>query len=140
MVRKASDDEREECLRTLRAAFADGRIDERELERRAGRATLAGSRVELALLTRDLPRTRPPAWARTVRRVDRVLLRAHAAAFTAGNGSLVAVWAATGEGGFWPAWLLVPWTPVIALHAAGSWNVRKLLRRRGAGPRRAHPA
>lgn len=119
-------------MRDLRAAYASGRLDERQLERRAGRAACAATRAELWALTRDLPRTEPPRWIRTVDRVDRTLLKGHAATFATANGSLAGVWAATGQGDFWPAWLLVPWTLVLTWHTGGSLTLRRLLRRRSA--------
>jgi hypothetical protein len=134
---RASDAERERCADSLRAHFTAGRLDADEFEERVERAWHARTRGELALLVRDLPRlrpARPPAWVRAVDRVDRTLLRAHATVFGATNGSFVAIWAVTGQGDFWPAWLLVPWAPFMAWHAGGSWTVRRLLRGR-ATPR-----
>ena len=136
-VIRASDDEREACAHTLRRHFADGRLDESELEERVDCAYRARTRPELAVLLYDLPGSprpkRPPAWVRALDRLDRTLLRAHATAFGATNGSFVGIWALTGGGEFWPAWLLVPWAPLMAWHAGGSWTVRRLLRPR---PRR----
>jgi hypothetical protein len=139
MIRRASDDERESCLRDLRAAYVHGRLDAGELERRAGRAATASTQIELRRLTADLPRSSAPRWVRAVDRADRALLKGHAASFTVANGGLVGVWAATGQGDFWPAWLLVPWTMVLSWHAGGSWSVRRMLRRR-AGSRARHRA
>jgi hypothetical protein len=144
MPTRASDREREDCLHELRVAYEEGRLEADELERRAGRAAVAPTRGELTRLTRDLPRSRPPAWLRWLARVDRMLLRAHVTVFGTANGSLVALWAATGQGDFWPAWVLVPWTPLLAWHAGGSWSLRRLLRRRRGStdrtPVRAHRA
>jgi hypothetical protein len=133
MRTRATDHERERCLQDLRAAYADGCLGTDELERRAGRAAVATTRLELVRLTRDLPRTRPPAWARALDRVNRALLRAHAFVFTTGNGALVGIWALAGQGDFWPAWVLVPWTPLLAWHAGGAWGLRRVLRRRLGG-------
>jgi hypothetical protein len=130
VLKRASDADRERCLQDLRASYAAGRIDERELERRAGCAVRASMRMELWALTLDLPRTRAPRWVGAAERVDRALLRAHTGTFTAANGSLVGVWAIAGAGSFWPAIVLVPWTPLLAWHAWGSRAVRRRLRRR----------
>jgi signal transduction histidine kinase len=40
----------------------------------------------------------------------------HAAVFTVVNGLLVAIWAVTGAGYFWPIWPLLGWGAVLALH------------------------
>ena len=140
-VIRASDDEREACVRSLRSAFAAGRLDDAEVEERIERACRARTRPELALLLRDLPApprpARPPGWVRAADRVDRLLLRAHATAFGVTNGSFVGIWALAGSDVFWPAWLLVPWAPFLAWHAGSSWTVRRLLRRhRPRAPRR----
>ena len=137
-VIRASDDERERCAVALRVHYEAGRLHADELEERVGRAYVATTRAELALLLRDLPplptlasltAPRRSAFARTVDRVDRIMLRAHATAFGVTNGSFVAIWAAAGSDQFWPAWLLVPWAPLMAWHAASSWTVRRLVSR-----------
>lgn len=139
MGMRASDAERDACTALLRDAYAAGRLDDGELEDRIGLATVARTRSQLALLTADVPRPlpaparRPPAWVRTLDRIDRTLLRAHATAFGITNGSFVAIWVGTGGGDFWPAWLLVPWAPLLAWHAGGSWSVRRLVRGRAGG-------
>ena len=130
MLKRASDVDRDRCLRDLRAGYAAGCLSERELERRAGCALRASTRIELWALTVDLPRVRIARWAGVAQRVDRAMLRAHATAYTATNGSLVGLWAVTGEGTFWPAVVLVPWTPLLASHAWSSRAVRRVLRRR----------
>jgi hypothetical protein len=139
LVIRCSDDERERCAVALRLHYEAGRLDHDELEERVGRAYRATTRTDLALLLRDLPPlptiaslTAPTrsAFARAVDRLDRVVLRAHATAFGVTNGSFVAIWAVAGAGStFWPGWLLVPWAPFMAWHAASSWTVRRLVAR-----------
>ena len=45
------------------------------------------------------------------------------------NGALAGIWAATGEGRFWPAGVLAPTTVLIVSHAFGSRWLRSRLRR-----------
>ena len=141
---RASDEERSACVDALRRAFADGRLEDDEFEERVERACHARTRGDLAVLLADLPRlarvsasapaTRVPGWLCALDRVDRLVLRAHATVFGTVNGAFLGIWAAAGaDGAFWPAWLLVPWAPVMAWHAAGSWGMRRLVR--GAGRR-----
>ena len=58
-----------------------GRIEISELEERVGRAYSARYRDELRALLRDLPRDHGARVARAADRIDRLLLRAHLAAF-----------------------------------------------------------
>jgi hypothetical protein len=44
----------------------------------------------------------------------------HLAAFVVVNGFLVGIWAITGAGYFWPAWILGCWGAGLVLHA---WDV-----------------
>jgi hypothetical protein len=131
---RASDAERDRCARALRDHAAAGRLEVGELEERLSLAYGARYRSELRLVLRDLPGDRAARFARAVDRIDRLLLKAHAAWFGVVNGSLVGLWAATGQGDFWPAWTLAPWSVVLAWHAGGSWSIRRLLRR--PAPRR----
>lgn len=137
-VIRCSDDERERCAVALRLHYEAGRLRDDELEDRVGRAFDATTRTDLAMLLRDLPPlptisslTAPTrsAFVRAVDRVDRLMLRAHATVFGVTNGSFVGIWAAAGSDQFWPAWLLVPWAPLLAWHAASSWTVRRLVAR-----------
>lgn len=130
---RASDAEREQCARALRDHAAAGRIDLDELEERLGRAYVARYRTELRALLRDLPAERGRRVAAAVDRFDRLMLKAHAVSYAAVNGSLVGLWGVTGQGDFWPALTLAPWSVVLAWHAGGSWSVRRMLRR---GPQR----
>jgi hypothetical protein len=53
----------------------------------------------------------------------------HAGAYVSINGALTAIWAATGEGHFWPAGVLAPTTVLIVGHAYASRWLRSRLRR-----------
>jgi hypothetical protein len=125
---RASDAERERCATALRDHAAAGRLEVAELEERLGRAYGARYRSELRLVLRDLPRDHGRRLARVADRVDRLLLKAHAASYGVVNGSLVGLWAATGQGDFWPAVTIAPWGVVLAWHAGGSWSIRRMLR------------
>jgi hypothetical protein len=63
----------------------------------------------------------PEEWARARKRVtERREFGSHAVAYVVVNAFLVLVWAATGAGYFWPAWLLGGWGIGLVLHA---WDV-----------------
>jgi fatty acid desaturase len=60
-------------------------------------------------------------WTRARKRVtDRRELGSHVVAYVVVNAFLVLVWAVTGGGYFWPAWVLGPWGIGLVLHA---WDV-----------------
>ena len=52
---RASDAEREHTVALLQRSFADGRLNQAELEERAGAAYAARTRAQLSDLTADLP-------------------------------------------------------------------------------------
>ena len=67
---------------------------------------------------------RPPTdhaseeWALARKRVnDRREFGSHLVAFVVVNSFLIVVWALTGTGYFWPAWIIGPWAMGLALHA-----------------------
>jgi hypothetical protein len=105
---RASDADREAVVETLRVHAAAGRLDPEELEQRIEAVYAARLQSELPPLTADLPATRPavapPVRRRAVPDLAPLLLLAVA---------LVAVWALTGAGYFWPMWPI----GVLALHA-----------------------
>ncbi|MGH2941605.1 MAG: DUF1707 SHOCT-like domain-containing protein, partial [Solirubrobacteraceae bacterium] len=84
---RPSDDARQRAAEALRTHYAEGRLDEHELERRVELAYAAQTRADLKALFRDLPwdpRARDRAdgfW-----RWQTSLLRTHAVAYTAVNG------------------------------------------------------
>lgn len=124
---RASDAERERAVRALRHHYAAGRLTERELEERLGRAYAARSRPDLARLLSDLPSDRGTRALRRFYRWQREALKYHAGAYVSINGALVGLWALTGEGAFWPAWSLAPGTAMLAWHAASSHMFRRAL-------------
>ena len=106
---RASDEERESTVSLLRQHGAAGRIDVEELEQRVGSAYGARTRGDLDALLDDLPRKR--SVAATPRAHPSV--RHHTghgwATFAQVSVLLIAIWAVSGAGYFWPAWVIVWW-------------------------------
>jgi hypothetical protein len=121
----ASDADRERTVGALRLHYAAGRLDGGELERRVDAAYRSRWLGELRRLVSDLPRPAAGRIARRFYRFQRGLLTYHAGAFVTINGALAGVWAATGEGSFWPAAVLAPTTVVMVAHAYGSRWLRR---------------
>jgi hypothetical protein len=123
----ASDAERERAVAALRHHYTAGRLTSVELEERLDRVYAARSRAELRLPLADLPSDRGPRAARGFYRWQRAALTYHAGAYVAVNGGLAAIWELTGQGYFWPAWILVPATAALGWHAAASRLLRRSL-------------
>jgi hypothetical protein len=101
---RASDADRERAVAALRDHAAAGRLEAAELENRVGAALRARTLSELEPLLADLP-SDPPASSRPRPRRER---RPGAwAAFVRIGALLVAIWALTGAGYFWPLWPLI---------------------------------
>ena len=128
---RASDEERERAVEELRRHYAAGRLTAVELEERVAHAYRARTRGDLVRAFEALPRRRRPLGVK-VARAQRSALRLHAAAYVTANGSLVGVWALTGEGGFWPAQSLLPWGVLLGWHL---YAYRRWLRPRQRGAR-----
>jgi Domain of unknown function (DUF1707) len=96
---RASDAERDRAVEQLRVHAQAGRLSAEELERRVEQALRATTRADLDALQRDLPAERArPAVAR----------RRHGAPpFVPIAILLIAIWAVTGAGYFWPLWPLL---------------------------------
>jgi fatty acid desaturase len=96
---RASDGEREVVVRALRDHAAAGRLDPDELDERLERAYNAQIRADLVPLVADLPAaprvTSPAPRRRSYPELTPVILIAV---------MLVAIWALTGAGYFWPVW------------------------------------
>jgi fatty acid desaturase len=95
---RASDAEREGVATQLRDHAAAGRLDAEELEERLTQALAARTREELVPLTADLPAPAPPPAQRPRRRVPPIPPVIAIAIL------LIAIWAVTGMGYFWPVW------------------------------------
>jgi hypothetical protein len=101
---RASDAERESAVGRLREHGAAGRLDVDELEQRVGAAYSARTHGELQALLTDLPGQPQARRAANPRRH-----RHEWAGFLQVNLLLVAIWAVSGAGYFWPAWVMLWW-------------------------------
>ena len=121
---RASDAERERVLEALRAHATAGRLDAHELEERLGRALAATTRADLAGTLADLPAEERPAAPMRAHGTRHPRHRKDPASMLAIAVLLVAIWAVTGAGHFWPVWPLM-WFAFAALAS----------RMRGSNPR-----
>jgi Domain of unknown function (DUF1707)/2TM domain len=109
---RASDAERERVISHLRAHAGEGRLTIEELDERVGRVYAAKTRTELNALIADLPRPRRP------RPDARAGFGEHLRTYLWVMALLVAIWALTGMGYFWPVWPALGWGIGIASHAS----------------------
>jgi hypothetical protein len=141
---RLSDNEREGAIRALRTHYAEGRLStdeledcvehvyhsrtDRELDRHLGHL----GNLRHASYLNWLP-LRGARWliGGKIRRVQRAILRTHGLLYAGANASLLAIWALTGYGVFWPAWLLVPSTLLLCWHTVASRRLTRALSRRG---------
>jgi hypothetical protein len=98
----ASDADRERVAERLRAAAGEGRLTSEELEERLESAFGARTQADLEPLTADLPRPE-----RLVRR--RTGVPPDFRPYVSVMLLLVAIWALTGMGYFWPVWPMLGW-------------------------------
>jgi class 3 adenylate cyclase len=117
---RASDADRERVAELLRRHYGAGRISEEELDERMEAAYAARTTTELTELTRDLPATRGGgAAARPSRRSGlEMSVRIHATVYLVVNLGLIAIWALSGGGYFWPIWSILGWGIGLGAHAA----------------------
>jgi class 3 adenylate cyclase len=128
---RASDADRERTVAALRDHFGAGRLSDDELTERIAGAYEAKTLAELDGLTLDLPspesalpvtaspRRAPAQRART--KTGSVLaksVRIHATIYVLVNVMLIAIWAASGGGYFWPIWPMLGWGIGLGGHAA----------------------
>jgi hypothetical protein len=125
---RASDADRERVAEQLRAAAGEGRLSADELEARLEQAFSARTEGELEPLTADLPVPR-----RSVERRPRRRGRdsEHVRAYVGVSVMLVAIWALTGAGYFWPIWPILGWG--IGVLADGG-RLGRPCRRRSSNP------
>jgi hypothetical protein len=116
---RPSDQARQRACEALRTHYAEGRLNESELERRVELAYAAQTRADLKALFRDLPwNPRSRDRAEGFWRFQTGMLRTHAVAYTGVNGALVGIWALTGGGEFWPAESIAGWGAFLGGHWA----------------------
>jgi hypothetical protein len=131
---RASDADRERSAERLRAAAAEGRLTAEELEERLERAFSARTESELTPLVADLPPAASPSAppAAPERRRRRGPDPDHLRAYIAVNVMLVAIWALTGAGYFWPIWPILGWG--VGLVADSGGRLRGPCGRRSSSP------
>ena len=112
---RVADADRERVAERLRRAAGEGRLAPEELEERLEAAFGARTQADLAPLVADLPAERPPTGPRGPRRSGRRRGGGELRAFIATSVLLVAIWALTGAGYFWPVWPILGWGLFVAV-------------------------
>jgi hypothetical protein len=136
---RASDAEREEYAKMLRAAMTEGRLTLEEGEERLSRVYAAKYRDELPQLTADLPdggRRGPdenPEVRADFERQARRMLAGHTGLVVVIAAVLVGLWALSGAHFFWPAIPLLFLT--FSVLKAARWRRWALYANRFGGPR-----
>jgi hypothetical protein len=122
---RASDAERDAVVESLRGHAQAGRLTSDELEERVEVALAATTRADLAALQHDLPAPARRVAPRPVARQERHHGRPP---FVPIAILLIAIWAVTGAGYFWPIWPLL-WFAFIAMMRSGHPRVTGNTRR-----------
>jgi hypothetical protein len=118
---RVSDTEREHAANRLREHAAAGRLTIDELDGRLETALAAQTQGQLGALFEDLPAQAPHEPSSRAR--NKALgLRIHAGAYLAASLAMIAIWAATGMGYFWPLWPILGWGIGVASHT-GAWGL-----------------
>jgi hypothetical protein len=128
---RASDEEREQAVESLRHHYSAGRLSSEELEERVERAYDATTRGDLDRILYDLPTERGRRAAGRLSEANRGAWRAHLTSYLAVNGGLVGIWGATGGGEFWPGWPMAWWGMFLGWHWLAARAVAGRLRRAG---------
>jgi hypothetical protein len=127
----ASDADRERIAERLRAAAGEGRITPAELGERLETAFSARTEAELEPLVADLPAARAAAPVREGRRRRRWNSE-HVRAYAGVSIMLIAIWALTGAGYFWPIWPMLGWGIGVVADTGG--RLGRPCRRRSSNP------
>lgn len=130
---RVSDQEREDAIDALREHAADGRLGLDEFSERLDTAHAARTRGDVDELLRDLPSVVPPGRREAARIAQRRELARHASTYALVMVLLVAIWAISGAGYFWPIWPLLGWGIGVASHGADALGLPT--RRHDAGRR-----
>jgi hypothetical protein len=113
---RAADADRERIVERLRAAAVEGRLRPDELEARLEAALSASTYLELDQVVADLPAQ--AAATGSARRAPEL------GAFAATAILLLAIWALTGMGYFWPVWPILGWGLFVVPGALAGGRVR----------------
>ena len=113
---RAADADRERVVADLREHAGAGRLDVEELEERVTAAYAARTHGDLAALLRDLPSLAHER--RRESRGERARAEAfeHARVWMRISLLLIAIWAFTGFGYFWPIWPVGCWGVFVLFH------------------------
>jgi uncharacterized protein DUF1707/2TM domain-containing protein len=117
---RISDADRERVADRLRTAAGEGRLSADELEERLEQAFSARTEAALEPLTADLPAP--------VTRSPRARLRPDFGPYVGVSVMLVAIWAMTGLGYFWPIFPILGW----GISFVGPGSLRGSCRRRSS--------
>lgn len=113
---RASDADRDRVIEALRDHHAAGRLTLEELEARTDHALAARHVGSLNRLLRDLPRLGPSRTSLALRRAAWRSYEVHLRVYIAVIAMLVALWALSGGGYFWPVWPALGWGIGVATH------------------------
>jgi hypothetical protein len=113
---RASDHDRDRVVEMLRDHGAAGRLTTDELEERTDRALAARTHGELDVLLSDLPQLRDARRAQHRRERARREFAEHVRTYAVVIGFLIAIWALTGMGYFWPVWPALGWGIGLLCH------------------------
>ncbi len=133
---RAGDSDRELVTEILREQHLAGRLDSDELEQRLERCLASKSQAELHAITADLPTRGAHQWAPRMRPAVEVAdPRGRATIHGMRRGLrnvagliailLLAIWALSGAGYFWPAWAWFGLGVPLGLDAALRWAWRR---------------
>ena len=117
---RASDEDRERVVEMLRDHAAAGRLSTEELEQRTAAALSATTHGALDALLTDLPRLRDARRAEHKREAARREFAEHVRTYAMVMVLLVAIWALTGMGYFWPIWPALGWGIGLFCHGAAT--------------------
>lgn len=113
---RAADADRERIVERLQAAAVEGRLRPDELDARLEAALSASTYLELDRVVADLPAQ--AAATGPARRPPEL------GAFAATSILLLAIWALTGMGYFWPVWPILGWGLFVVPGALTGGRVR----------------
>jgi hypothetical protein len=129
---RPSPPERDRAIAALKLRYREGRLSTEELEARVERVYTTVRRGELMAFLWAMPLQTLRWFAlRRVRRLQSTVLRVHGATYATLAATVMGIWLLTGEGTFWPAFILLPTTALLAWHAVLSRRLTRALGRRG---------